>query len=338
MDNPGCTRRGSTKADVSREDQRGLFRVSLAALHRWKGATDLRPLLSHRQRDRLFALVCVSPTVLLVAGIILYPAVFNLWLSLHRRELFAPKGTFIGLENFVYLLSHREFWQSFENGVVFSLGSVAMQTILGLGLALLLNRPFRARNFVRGVLLFPYLIPSVVGILVLRWMLNDLYGIVNVWLVQVGVVSAPPPWLGIPWLAMLSLIGVNTWMFYPFVMICVLARLQTIPVELYEAARVDGAGALRQFWNVTFPQIRGTLAIVILVRTLWMFNKFDTVWLTTQGGPFGTTQTLPVMAYLRAFSLYELGTGAAIGILLCIFLVGVFVVYHRWLLQAAEQA
>jgi multiple sugar transport system permease protein len=291
-----------------------------------------------RRRDRVFAAACVAPTVGLVVALIVYPAVYTLWLSLQRRELFASSGTFVGLDNFTYLLTHREFWQSFRNGVVFALGSLALQTLLGLGLALLLNRRFVGRGFARSVLLFPYLVPSVVGILVLRWMLNDLYGIVNAWLLQLGVVAAPVGWLGTPAWAMWSLIGINTWMFYPFVMLCVLARLQSVPPELYEAARVDGAGPLAQFWSVTLPQIRGTLVIVVLVRTLWMFNKFDTVWLTTQGGPFGSTQTLPVLAYLRAFSLYELGRGAAVGILLCATLALIFLVYHRWLLHTGEPA
>jgi multiple sugar transport system permease protein len=290
-------------------------------------ALRLGPRWTARRRERLFAIACVAPTVLLVGG-----------LSLQRRELFAHSGTFVGLDNFTYLLGHREFWQSFENGIEFAVGSVALQIGLGVGLALLLNRRFVGRGFARSVLLFPYLVPSVVGILVLRWMLNDLYGIVNAWLLQLGVVAAPVGWLGRPGWAMWSLIGINTWMFYPFVMLCVLARLQSIPPELYEAARVDGAGPVAQFWSVTLPQIRGTLVIVVLVRTLWMFNKFDTVWLTTQGGPFGSTQTLPVLAYIRAFSLYELGRGAAVGILLCAALAVVFAGYHRWLLRDGEPA
>ncbi len=282
-------------------------------------------------------MACVAPTVLLVTSLILYPALYNLWLSTQRRDLFAASGTFVGLQNFAYLLSHREFWNSLKNGVVFAGSSVVLQTGLGVGLALLLNRRFFGRNLVRGALLFPYIVPSVVAILIFRWMLNDLYGIVNAWLIALGAVSAPVAWLGTPALAMLSLIAINTWMFFPFVMICVLARLQSIPPELYEAARVDGAGPIGQFWRVTLPQIRGTLAIVILVRTLWMFNKFDTVWLTTQGGPFGTTQTLPVLAYIRAFQLYELGRGAAVGILLCLMLIVVFAIYHHWLLQSGEE-
>jgi multiple sugar transport system permease protein len=294
------------------------------------------PRLTLEQRERWFALACIAPTVLLVFGLIVYPVIFTVWLSLQRRDLFASSGTFIGLDNYVYWLGSSEFWSSFWNGLVFSLGSIVLQTVLGIALALLLNRQFFGRAFARGILIFPYLIPSVVGILLLRWMLNDLYGIVNAWLMQLDVIAAPIPWLGDPDWAMASLIGINTWMFYPFVMLCVLARLQSIPGELYEAAHMDGAGAIAQFWYVTLPQIRGTLALVILVRTLWMFNKFDTVWLTTQGGPFGSTQTLPVLAYLRAFSLYELGRGAAVGILLSITLLGVFVVYYRSLVRAPE--
>ena len=144
------------------------------------------------------------------------------------------------------------------------------------------------------------------------------------------------PWLGNPNLAMASLIAINAWMFYPFVMLCVLARLQSIPEELYEAARIDGASPFAQFWYVTLPQLRGTLAVVIIVRTLWMFNKFDTVWLTTQGGPFGTTQTLPVLAYIEAFNLYELGRGAAVGILMSVALLVVFMIYQRMFLRVGK--
>ena len=136
--------------------------------------------------------------------------------------------------------------------------------------------------------------------------------------------------------AMTSLIAVNTWLFYPFVMLCVLARLQSIAPDLYEAAAIDGAGEWAQFWHVTLPQLRGTLAVVVIVRTMWMFNKFDTVWLTTQGGPFGSTQTMPVLAYVEAFSLYEIGRASAIGILMSALLLAVFAVYQRLFLRIEQ--
>jgi multiple sugar transport system permease protein len=292
--------------------------------------------LSIEARERLFALACFLPSVLLIVGLILYPFFYTIVLSLQRRQLFAREGTFIGLDNYLALLSGGTFWRSLVNGIVFAGGSLLLQVLIGLGLALLLNKQFVGRNIFRGALLFPYIIPSIVSIVAIRWMLNDLYGIVNYWLQALGLIDQAIPWLGNPNLAMASLIAINAWMFYPFVMLCILARLQSIPVDLYEAARIDGAGALAQFWYVTLPQLRGTLAVVIIVRTLWMFNKFDTVWLTTQGGPFGTTQTLPVLAYIEAFNLYEIGRGAAVGILMSIMLLGVFLIYQRMFLKIRD--
>ena len=291
-----------------------------------------------RAQERAFAILCFAPCALLTTALIVYPFGYTIVLSLQRKQLFDQvPGTFIGLANYEALIESAEFWRSLANGTVFAVGSIAFQVAVGILVALLLNQRFPMRGLFRGVLLFPYLVPSVVGIIVFRWMLNDLYGIVNYWLQAAGLIATPIPWLGTPVLAMATLIGINTWMFYPFVMLCVLARLQTIPPDLYEAARMDGAGALAQFWYVTLPQIRGTLTVVILVRTLWMFNKFDTVWLTTQGGPFGSTQTLPVLAYVEAFNLYQVGRGSAVGILLCAFLLVFFLAYQRLVLNVKDE-
>ncbi len=299
-----------------------------------------RPLAAGRRRAspmaasaRQFALACFAPSLILVIALILYPFFYTVVLSFQRRQLFAKEGTFIGLDNYTSLLGSAEFWTSLLNGLIFSGGSLFLQVVLGVALAVLLNRSFVGRGFFRGLLLFPYLIPSVVGIFAIRWMLNDLYGIINYWLLALGVVKEAVAWFGQPQLAMGSLIAVNTWMFYPFVMLCVLARLQSIPPDLYEAAMIDGASEWAQFWHVTLPQLRGTLAVVVIVRTMWMLNKFDTVWLTTQGGPFGSTQTLPVLAYVEAFSLYEIGRAAATGILMSSILLAVFILYQRLFLR-----
>lgn len=284
-------------------------------------------------RSRWFAIACFLPSFVLVAALICYPFCYTLFLSFQRKQLFGREGAFVGVDNYVALLTSADFWESLRNGIVFAGGSLFLQVVLGVLLAVMLNRPFPGRGFFRGLLLFPYLVPSVVGIFAIRWMLNDLYGIVNYWLQALGLIQQAPPWFGEPRLAMASLIGINTWMFYPFVMLSVLARLQSIPPDLYEAARIDGAGALAQFWYVTLPQLRGTLAVIVIIRIMWMFNKFDTVWLTTQGGPFGSTQTLPVLAYVEAFNLYEVGRASAIGILMSTVLFAVFLVYQRLFLR-----
>lgn len=290
------------------------------------------------RRDRLFALACIAPAVILIAVLIVYPVIYTLWLSLHKQQLFEASGQFIGFGNYIYFLRSAEFWRSLFNGVVFSGGSLALQTVLGVAFALLLNRPFFGRSIARGALMFPYLVPTVVAILVFRWILNDLYGILNSGLMSMGLISEPIAWFGNAFMAMTTLIVINTWMYYPFVMLTVLARLQSIPSEFYEAAIIDGAGPLARFWHITLPQISGTLALVLLVRTLWMFNKFDAVWLTTQGGPFGSTQTLPILAYIHTFNLYDVGRGAAVGMLLCFVLIFVFAVYYRALVRNRGQA
>ena len=313
-----------------------LVEPSGARTGRRKANSGLFGAFTLETRERLFALTCFLPSVAMMLGLIFYPFIYTLVLSLQRRQLFSRQGIFIGVDNFVALFNSREFWASLVNGIIFAGGSLLMQVVLGVALALLLNRSFFGRNAFRGILLFPYLVPSIVSIVAIRWMLNDLYGIVNYWLQALGLIREALPWFGNPQLAMASLITINTWMFYPFVMLCVLARLQSIPPDLYEAAKIDGAGPIAQFKYVTLPQLRGTLAVIIIVRTLWVFNKFDTVWLTTQGGPFGSTQTLPVLAYIEAFNLYEIGRGAAVGIMMSAILLMIFLVYQRLFLKIKE--
>lgn len=300
----------------------------LLAVHR-----SLRSLFNMETREKLFALACFLPSFMFILLLVVYPFIYTFGLSFQSKQLFAASGRYVGFANFSSILSSSEFWNSLWNGVVFSGVSIVLQLIVGIALALLLNKAFFGRNLFRGFLLFPYLVPSVVGIVAIRWMLNDLYGIVNYWLQSLGIVDGPVAWFGDPNLAMMSLISINTWMFYPFVMLTILARLQAIPSELYEAATVDGAGAIAQFYYITLPQLRGTIAVVLIVRTLWMFNKFDTVWLTTQGGPFGSTQTLPVLAYVEAFNLYELGRGSAVGVLMSAMLFVAFLIYQRLFLR-----
>jgi multiple sugar transport system permease protein len=261
----------------------------------------------------------VGPSVALLAVFTVYPLAYSLWLSLHDRHLFGKESAFVGLGNFRQLLGSAEFWSALGNGTVFSLATVALQLLAGVATALLLHRRFRGRALVRGVVLFPFVVPTIVAVLVWKWMLNDLYGIVNIWLVDAGLSGGPVLWLASPRLAMLTVIAINVWLFFPFITIHVLARLQVIPLEVYESARVDGAGTWGRFRWITLPQLRSTILLVVLIRGIWMFNKFDSVWLLTEGGPLGATQTLPLLAYLKAFGQYQLGMGSAVAT--CIFLV-----------------
>jgi multiple sugar transport system permease protein len=260
----------------------------------------------------------VAPSLVLLFAFAAYPLGSSLWLSLQEVEVFSNQHQFVGLRNYSELLSASDFWSSLWKGLVFSVATVVLQLLAGIGTALLLNNAFRGRALVRGLILFPFVVPTIVAILIWKWMLNDLYGIVNLFLLRIGAIHEGIAWLGSPGLAMASVIVVNVWMFFPFITIQVLARLQVIPVELYEAARVDGAGSLQRFRYVVLPELRSTILLVVFIRGLWMFNKFDTIWLLTQGGPVGRTQTLPILAYLKAFQEYQLGAGAAASA--CIFM------------------
>ena len=294
------------------------------------------PLFNRRQREALTGLAFVAPSLILLAAFALYPLLSSLWLSLHKRHLFSRVGQFVGLDNFTALFSDPDFWSAFGNGVIFSASTVGLQLVLGVATALLLNETFRGRGLVRGIVLFPFVVPTVVAVLIWKWMLNDLYGVVNLLLVRTGLVGEPVLFLASPSLAMATVVAINVWMFFPFITIHVLARLQLIPGALYEAARVDGANAWQRFVYITIPQIRSAVLLVLLIRAIWMFNKFDAVWLISEGGPLGRTQTLPLLAYLKAFGQYQLGSGAAVATVIFLVLAVGSAFYLRLLQEDRE--
>ncbi|WP_198028014.1 carbohydrate ABC transporter permease [Bradyrhizobium murdochi] len=274
--------------------------------------------------------------MLLLAGLTLYPVLYGVWLSLHHKHSFFPQQSWAGLENYWFLLADPEFSESVWRGVVYSVSTITLQIIIGVGAALALNQYFPGRSLVRGIVLFPYVIPTVVAVILWKWLLNNQFGLINYGMVMLGLTDEPINWMGRTYI-MTSLILISVWQFFPFVVLAVLARLQTIPTELYEAARVDGAGPLSRFLYVTLPQLASVLFIVVLLRTIWMFTKFDTVWLMTQGGGAEKyIRTLPVYAYLRAFHYYEAGTGAAASVVMFLLLV-VFAAVYFMMFRREEQ-
>jgi multiple sugar transport system permease protein len=281
-------------------------------------------------------LLAIAPGLVLILALTVYPVAYSLWLSLLDKHSFFPEQRFIGLGNYVYLWSDPEFWQSLWYGVVYSVSAIILQIVLGVAAALLLNESFRGRGLARGIVLFPNKIPTIVAVILWKWLLNDTYGLVNYALMTLGLIRDPISWLGAD-LIMLSLIVVSVWQFSPFVLLAVLARLQTIPTELYEAAKVDGASALRRFVHITLPHLKGILFVVILLRSIWMFTKFDTVWLMGEGAGAGRfIRTLPVYAYMRTMTYYQAGLGAALAVVMLGILLISTVVYFRLFRQEGE--
>ena len=297
----------------------------------------LETVRTRRIPDRTWGMLLIVPAVLMVACLVLYPVGYAVWLSFHRKHAYLPVETFIGLTNYKNLFVDPQFWQSFWLGTVYGFSTIGLQIVLGVGAALLLAESFKGRSLVRGIALFPYVVPTIVVVLIWRWILNDSYGLLNHILQSIGIVSAPVTWLG-PSMILISLILVSTWAFFPFVLITVLARLQTINPELYDAAAVDGASAWQRFYHVTLPQLRTILFVVILLRFIFMFTKFDIVWLLG-GGTGGTgrfIRTLPVYTYIKTFGQLQVGAGAALAVIMVLILVSVAVPYFKYFRPAQD--
>jgi len=287
-------------------------------------------------RSQVVGLLTISPALVLILALIVYPVGYSIWLSLLEKHSFFPQEKFIGLDNYLYLWTDEEFWTSFWLGSIYSFWTILFQLILGVAAALILNESFVGRGLVRGIVLFPYMIPTIVAVILWKWLLNDTYGVVNYWFLALGIVRDPISFLGTDHI-MLSTIVMSVWQFFPFVLLSVLARLQSIPEELYEAAKVDGATPVRRFLHITLPQIQGILFVVILLRSIWMFTKFDTVWLMGEGAGAGRfIRTLPVYAYMRTLTYYQAGLGAAIAVIMFAILLVCTVFYFKLFREEAD--
>jgi len=284
------------------------------------------------KRDSQYWLWVVGTTVpaLLFLTIVAYlPILYAVGISFFKKTAFSPAMTWAGLKNYAFILEEADFWAALVRSIVFTVGSVLVQLIWGVGVALLLNRTFRGMTAIRTLFILPYLLPTIVVALVFQWLLNQEYGVINQILLQTGAVRTPINFVGGLNTAMYSVIGTASWQYGSFVALMVLARLQSIPPRLYEAARVSGAGTMRCFWDVTLPNLKTTIVLLALLRGIWMFNKFDIIWLITRGGPLKATETLPLYAYRLAFEEFDFGLAASACTVMFLVLVVGSIVYFK---------
>ncbi|HEV2605740.1 MAG TPA: sugar ABC transporter permease [Microvirga sp.] len=288
--------------------------------------------MAYSALDRRYALLgalLIAPTVLIFCAVIVYPLVSAIYLSLFT--IFTPtlRGSWVGLGNYAALMQSNEFWRSLANTLLWTASTLFLQIVFGVAAALMLHQNMVFRALARSLILFPYFVSTVVAVLVWRWLFNDLYGILNHVMLAAGLISAPLDWLGSMPNAMISIVLVGAWKYFPFVVIAVLARLQTIPDALYEAAKIDGAGPIARFFDVTLPQLRDVLLIVILLRAIWDFKEFDLIYLMTGGGPIIATQTLPLMVYKYAFGLNDMGRASAVAVAMMLVMLVFMAIYLR---------
>lgn len=266
--------------------------------------------------------------VLILGAIVGGPLLYSIKLSFYAAESFIAPPRWVGLGNYLTVLEDRNFWDALLNGIIISISAIVLQVMLGVTIALVLNRQFVGQTVVRALSIVPYFLPTVVACLIAQWMLDPNYGLIKSILASFG--SSMFDWGANSATAKGTIVLVSVWIWTPFVVTCVLAGLQTIPAQLYEAARVDGAGAWKQFWHITLPGLRPVLIVVILLRGIWMFNKFDVIWLLTKGGPLNQTETLPTLAYRRAFLEFDLGGGAAVATISFAILATIMLIYLRF--------
>lgn len=260
------------------------------------------------------ALLMILPAYLFIGAVAIFPILHAFRISLDRRMPVFGISYFVGLDNYRFLLQDSRFWQSFLNTAYFSLLSVSLELTLGLLLAILLHGSFRGRGLFRAIVLIPWAIPTVVSARMWEWILNPDFGLLNYLLQQIGLLSSPLNWLGDRVLAMHALILADVWKTSPFVALILLAGLQLIPEELYEAARVDGASRWQIFRRITFPLLLPFILIALLFRTLDAFRIFDLAYVLTGGGPANTTETLSLYAYKLLFQTLQFGYGSAVAV------------------------
>lgn len=264
----------------------------------------------------------IAPALLLLLLVFAYPIARAFWLSLFTENLSTQlQPVFTGLNNYGRMVGDGRFWQSLTNTVVFTTLSVGLELLLGIAIALVLNQSFRGRGLVRAVALLPWALPTAIMSLAWTWIFNDQYGVANDLLRRFGVLTAGLNWLGEPWLAMLALIIADVWKTTPFISIILLAGLQSIPADLYEAHALDGASPWQSFRQITLPLLLPQILIAAVFRFAQAFGVFDLVQVMTGGGPGGATEVVSLYIYSTVMRYLDFGYGAALVVVTFLLLV-----------------
>jgi multiple sugar transport system permease protein len=264
--------------------------------------------------EAVFSWVLMALPLIFLFALVGYPFLYGVYLSLENRPVAQP-GVFIGLQNFIEDAKDPVFWQVTWNTIIYTGISTALKMAGGLALALVMNQNFPMKNLVRAALLLPFIVPTVLSTIAWMWLLDPAFSVFNWVLVHTGLSNSPgPSWLGNPILAMASIIMINTWRGLPFYAITLLAGLQTIPQDLYEAAVIDGASRRTQFWYVTLPLLKPVILIVTIFSVIFTFADFQLVYVLTRGGPANATQLFATYAFDIAMSGGQLGRGASVAL------------------------
>jgi multiple sugar transport system permease protein len=280
-----------------------------------------------------------APSVVLIVAIMLVPLAIGMSYAFRDVQLLKPfGGGFVGLDHFKDIWADANFWNALKNTVLWTVVSVLLQFVLGLILALLLNKPFPGRGVVQALVFLPWAVPSFLSGLNWAWMFNPIVGPVPHWLYALGLMATPDNILSSPDHAIWGPIVANVWWGFPFFAITLLAALQSIPQDIYEAAQIDGAGPIKRFASITVPFLAPTIAITVLLRAVWIANSADLIVVMTRGGPADSTQIIASYIYTQAYMRLDFGYASAISLVLLVLLLayaGSLIVLRQMMIRRA---
>lgn len=295
-------------------------------------------MLTLPQRDRRKAWGLMLPMLLMMALLTLYPLIRTLWLSFTDAALISNGAAihWVGWENYYFAITDPDFQAAFGRSLWFTVLSVGIEGIIGVLVALLLNQKFIGRTLLRILVILPWALPTIVNAMMWRLNFNPDFGSINALLSQLGIINHYQSWLGSPDRALYSVMFADIWKNYPLVTLMVLAALQTIPEELYEAARIDGIKAWMRFKAITLPAILAPLCAVLVLRTIDAFKIFDIIYAMTRGGPLNSTKTVSFYVYQQSFTYLEAGSGAAYALLMTL-VCAVLISLYLFILRAQQR-
>lgn len=289
--------------------------------------------MAMKKKESILGFVLVLPVILLIALVVLYPIIYNIKMSFFDVALNPNKpDIFLGLQNYIELLKDKEFYMVLLTTILFVAASVILSTSIGMGVALLFNRKFPCRGLARSLIMLSFVTPAISLVYVWKYMFNGMYGIVNYILVDVlHILETAPAWFDNIVFAFISVVVFDTWRLFPYAFMTILAVLQTIDNSLYEAAKIDGAGAWSRFRYVTLPEIMPTIAMIATLRTIWNFYKFDDVYLLTQQLP-----VIGVYLYKTSFAANDFGMAATITVVLFVIVMSLVFLLRKVVFRKSE--
>lgn len=276
-------------------------------------------------------LLFIIPAALVVFLLLIYPILSSIYYSFTSKHLIKASYDWVGLDNFRFVLTNPDFYIAFLNSIKWTVYSIVGQLLVGFATALALNKIPKYSGFFRTLLIIPWAFPAIVIAFSWKWIFNDVYGFIPNLLTALGITDYNLNFFADPGFVFGAVVFINVWFGAPLFMVNILSALKTIPSDQYEAAVMDGATAWQSFWSITVRHIRGVIGLLVVLRTIWVFNNFDLLYLITGGGPSDLTTTLPIFAYRTGWGMKQLGVSSAITVILLLFLLSICFFYFKLL-------